>query len=442
MWFAIELLCPHQQYGCTFRGAAFDIVAHLSCCPFSSRAIGNISERSESAERNAPVSQHTVPARELPSPPKSSPPNPPMEDGEHKCGHLDKSQSQEQRSVSRFVETDEQFVDVFRTPPLHTMDEFETVDEPHPIKMERMEADYDHDAFSELMEDLEMLDMTISPTKTPLPGDCQEQQVHPENELVPSPAPSTRRRRLIIEEESDTSGEVVSHRPEQAAAVAIGIYSDEQPGQERVRVNSESRSPKRNRVLMDITTPIPARIRRSPPASSPVPRPREFVIQTQAQEAGQDTGGDLFGNHQSQQAMSAEKQGSAGSQQQTQQGLSQRYLLSQIPASSPADLHERVLQFQGPWQWQVHRGKEVQSQTSTVITLTDITSAVAASAPTVSSPSPLPSPRPVVTTALGTQRSFAGFFALPQQPSLYMAEPSAFLPLLVHVPRYLRPRRK
>ncbi|KAG0301251.1 hypothetical protein BGZ98_008523 [Dissophora globulifera] len=105
----------------------------------------------------------------------------------------------------------------------------------------------------------------------------------------------------------------------------------------------------------------------------------------------------------------------------------------------------RLLQLRGPWRWEEHEQPEVRSQSS-VTTMTDITSVTSE----VAAEPPSPSPSSVsslsrsapLSSAFVQQANLTRFFALTGPPRFYVAEPSAYLPLLVHEPRYLRPRRK
>jgi hypothetical protein len=288
-----------------------------------------------------------------------------------------------------------------------------------------------------------MADIPLSPIHTSVP-DRSEVPCHTSNAPVPTgnvpispPRLSTIRRRLIVdEEESEEETEVtpnniaVDGTLTQQAPLEANVHPADVMANEydlNIPVNGQSLS-KKHRVLTDITAPMPNHVCSEEPL--PIPRPAiqgdsRSVTMTQEFRLDLDKDPQTCDPDRLTPSIQTQQDG-----QQDQQ---------EIPTmrSSQQGSKRRVLQFHGPWQWQVQRQTEMRA--SSVITMTDVTSATSRNAhPRSPVLSPPGSTRPVSTP----YTKFPRLIELTQSSTFYAAEPSSFLPLAVHEPRYLRPRRK
>ncbi|KAI8597281.1 hypothetical protein EDD21DRAFT_385863 [Dissophora ornata] len=431
--FAVEVQCPHQSLGCTFRAAAIDIAVHLLHCPFSPRDQSRASNAIESADSSR-ASVYDIPQQPEPlSPPQSSPPMCPADQHQHQYQYQTQFQDPRQNLGQTGSGMDGNCAEGCITPPMNSALETELSDGKSldTCKTERMEEEFDQDDFSVLLEDLDMADMTISPVNTSTPNRYPVAQDGGNgNTSALSVKPGWRRRVIVEEDEFDIADETMAvghskvaqehQHPAQLASEHTGLHLRD--GRDlHTPCDSQALSNK-SRVLKDATTPIPTRIGGVLPTSSPA---RDFEPESalSSQEAAQNIIIDL--------AISQSDQVTATQQQQ--QFL--RRSPSGISANSPqVSSKRRMLQLQGPWQRQVNRGLGDQSRSPSVTT-TDITSVV-------SEPECPQSPSSPSSRAFAQHANLTKFFALTQPPRFYVAEPSAYLPLLVHEPRYLRPRRK
>ncbi|KAF9433012.1 hypothetical protein BGZ76_009991, partial [Entomortierella beljakovae] len=439
--FAVELLCPHHLFGCTFRGAASDIINHLSRCPFSLHDISNTSV--ESGNSSFPVVKNQAPL----SPPQSSPIQPPIAFENH-FKHSDMNYHKENQELDGASNNKG-----FQTPILNSSSEWsDDID----IYQQAQDGDMDdldaeNDLFLERLEELDMTDIPVSPINTPLPA---HHTTHPLSKSNPLPSPPTipaRRRRLIVDEESDQSTT--------AGTEKYGPYNknrvrstSEDPTQKRVFANQASNNDNirtgtgvqsshvKNRILQDITMSVYASEKET-----------SLRSKTPALEYG---GGDMPMNdsaltttqpkdYQPNQTQSSQHQ----PQQQEQNGLppfTQSTSLAGPTGVSNNPEHSSSQQLEEPWIWQANNS-DIRSQES-LGDMTNITSPVPSTGfldPGVSSPQPSQNPALFPgSVVMGQQTNLTALFTMSQPSQFFVAEPSSYLPLLVHVPRYLRTRRK
>lgn len=403
----MELWCPHHQLGCNYRGAALDVVAHLACCPFSPRERSVVSNDSESLD-GLHTSEHVNVGCKPLSPAQSSPP----------MGLQGPHQHQYQGETHNNGDLDEQYAEAFRTPdlscvPEDMLDGLEISD--RSLMTEIVETSINQDAFSELLGDLEMADITLSPIHAPSPH-------HSETPGLATNGFSTRQQRLVIDQkESEGSGGVVE---QQLPPKEANVQPMEVSRQEQHDTNLPNNRQRRG-VLVDITTQVPHCVRSEEPTLKAISMDTGSAIMSQEVRLDADKDPQIGDPEQFTPSRQAEQQESQDRQEFTPRRSSQQ-----------GPVRRRVLQFHGPWQWQVQRKTEMQSRTSSVITTEVSSPASVTGAPQSPRLSSALLARPVTPYA-GLARLF-----MTQSSAFYAAETSAYLPLSVHEPRYLRPRRK
>ncbi|KAF9348914.1 hypothetical protein BGX26_012728 [Mortierella sp. AD094] len=388
------------------------------------------------------------------SPPQSSPIRPPVASA-HYHYHQNVDRRGEGQNFNDFANDDG-----FRTPSMYSPSEGEIYSAKGPVP-DRMEENIDHDTFIERLEDLDMTDMTISPINTPLPTGNTSPPSFRHIQVPLSPVTPTRRRRLIVEEESDQSIADETTRDLLNNPSAFTYLNAKQTPQRGVaqqaghspRENDQDNSleaNKKSRVLKDITMSVPVRKSEEPLSqkeqdvlvnwSTPKTQIQQQELQ-QSQEQLQRPQEQL-----QQQGLQYRLRGQQG-QPNTQQSIPER---SSSPISSTNATQDlgirRSLQPRGPWRWQVQRTTEIMSQTSSIGSITDISSSVSSVVSPLAGAAPsMPSQTSVTvveSVVMAPRVNLANLFAMNQPTQFYVAESSAYLPLLVHVPRYLRPRRK
>ncbi|KAF9169793.1 hypothetical protein BGX20_009824 [Mortierella sp. AD010] len=312
---------------------------------------------------------------------------------------------------------------------------------------DRIEENIDHDTFIERLEDLDMTDMTVSPVATPLPTRNASLPSFRHAQTPLSSTAPTRRRRLIVEEESDQSvTDETTKDPLNNTDAATYLNAKQTPQGEVIQRTDYSPrgddqdsildSNKKNRVLKDITMLTPSR------------KSEKFLgqmtqMQQQSQEQSQQSQGQLQRSQEQpqQQGLQYQIRGQQG-QQNTQQSITQRDGSSSTNTTQDLGTR-RSLQPRGPWQAQ---RTEAMSQASSISSMADISSSVSSVvSPLAGAGIPNPSPNlvsVVESVVMAPQANLTNVFAMTQSTQFYVAEPSAYLPLLVHVPRYLRSRRK
>ncbi|KAF9956575.1 hypothetical protein BGZ65_002603, partial [Modicella reniformis] len=380
------------------------------------------SDGAENAD-DSHASEHGNLQQEPPSPPQSSPPVGPQDLHQHQ--YQDEIHCQDQGHHD--TDMDEQYAEAFHTPDLSCVPE-DILDKPevsgHPPRPEKAEGSFDQDAFSGLLEDLEMGDIAISPAHTSLPEHRAGSLGHAGNVPAPLLQPSTRRRRLIVDEEDFDKGD--EDLPENSGTESGMVQQlqselDVRPVEVPPKVhhdpnilNDDQYLGRKHRVLVDITPLMPTRLENTSDTGSAI------VTQEGSNRPGQCM------------SLPEEQQPAPQDQRESTQQRSSSQSMSNL---SQSPNKRRMLQFHGPWPRQVQQKTGVRFQESSVISITDIISPASAAATPRSRPqSPALSPAPPARPGAPRAR-LAGFFTLTQPASLYTAEPSAYLPLLVHVPR-------
>ncbi|KAF9998308.1 hypothetical protein BGZ79_008008 [Entomortierella chlamydospora] len=312
---------------------------------------------------------------------------------------------------------------------------------------DRMEENIDHDTFIERLGDLDMTDMTVSPVTTPLPTRNTSFPSFKHAQTSLSSTAPTRRRRLIVEEESDqsitdeTTKDLLNNtdaatylnakQTPQVEATQQIDYSPRENDQDNILDSN-----KKSRVLKDITMSTPSR------KSEKLLR-QMTQMQQQSQEQPQQSQEQLQRSQEQpqQQELQYQMRGQQG-QQNTQQSIAERNGPSSTNATQDFGTR-RPLQPRGSWQAQ---HTEAMSQASSIGSMADISSSVSSVvSPLAGAGIPNPSPNLVTvmeSVVMAPQANLTNVFAMTQSTQFYIAEPSAYLPLLVHVPRYLRSRRK
>ncbi|KAG0255232.1 hypothetical protein BG011_005270 [Mortierella polycephala] len=394
------------------------------------------SQRGDSVSNNSQNDLATIPVpssgRPL-SPPQSSPALCPVVPHSHRPWHHYGQQQPEgqthdiEGALTQVVENtgiDQHFADGLHSlssqslqasqPHQPSDDVMLSMNKPDAVVIQKEEVD--QDSISGLFEDMEMADMTISPAATPLPTRVaqaqkheQEQEAHTTLDESLSVTP-TRRRRLILEEESETENEYAHSQQQQEETSPECNLSHEH----------KALVTKRSRVLQEIRLPLSAAAMEPSLASSPSYSP----LVTDATPTLSIDDADLNSDF--------ERPASSAQPVRTRHKLQLR-LRHQSAPQSPPRLSQgpgprRMLQFQGPWHWQVQRrtGPQLQSrsQPSPVVTMAGLSP--------FNAPVMLPS-----APESGVERS--KYFTLTQ---FHTAAPSAYLPLLAYEPRYLKSRRK
>ncbi|KAI1319511.1 hypothetical protein EDD11_003781 [Mortierella claussenii] len=475
--FAIEMLCPHHVFGCRFIASLLDVKAHIRYCPFSPP---DGSEATTSAAPTAANSPRQRPHVAPPSPPRSSPPLDPNDDAYDETDKTARSQYPPPK-------------DAFHTPSMNSFTEgqlrqFRELYQDQAIEAE--EDGFEQDEFLERLGDLDMTDISFSPVHTPLPTrkivgtpaqidrnhvlQEQRQPLMPASVLV-------RRRRIIVEEESDQSitdgqgrsaitddADTAMTEPRTPVRTCSEHMADDHQQQrweeQGVRINRGLTD--EGHPAMDMTTPSPAPRRsifgHSPPSSPPAGEQGTIAasaVSTLDPPLGLDRdlqminsdqfmcGQQEFQGREQEQLDGQEQQGEQHHQKEEHQPrTTQRRSAPENLVDEPESCGKRrMLEFHGPWRWEITRTTKTQqpaSQTGSVITLADIS---AVDSPVVSSfMSSIVVPQSPSSLRLGPASSPSAasrFIARATNLQFYVTEHS-YLPLLVHQPRYLRPRRK
>ncbi|KAF9912024.1 hypothetical protein BX616_010433 [Lobosporangium transversale] len=464
--FAIETLCPHRQYGCRYRASALDIVAHLPSCPFAPQgsSTSEISDSQSLPETSLP-NQHIAPL----SPPQSSPPMNPMDYPPHglferfpQTQESDNIPDQQQdsdkkKAMSSTANELQPSNKNFRALSMDSITEdgpghINDLHNGETVRMDDNEDEFDQDEFLERLEDLEMADISFSPHHSPLlahsdnspdPLLIKSEQAPISMSLQPLRVPT--RRRLIVEEESEqedcdnaTRAAVNDHNLDVAMTDSVPPTEMEDRSQYGAHAGGDPNDQGLLPYISSYAGELPpasrsAALHQSSPhidgLTSTSDHPAPLITEQQLPPAP-------LSPHQI--------------EQEAEQHNPQTFITRRRPSlDSLTDAQHdsskrRMLEFHGPWQWQVGPASQAQPQEPAIITMTDISSVDSPAASSVMSSLVSSFIKPL-------SRRPASFFAPLHRPmtrseatdiQVYVAESSSYLPLLVHQPRYLRPRQK
>ncbi|KAF9200184.1 hypothetical protein BGZ49_009608 [Haplosporangium sp. Z 27] len=406
-----------------------------SCCEDTTNSSSHITEPAAplSPPQSSPIMEETIPAQYY--------------------YHQVLDQHNESRDYTNFVNDNG-----LQTPSMNSLAEDNSGDFSQPA-LEKVE-NVEHDTFIDHLDDLDMADMTLSPVNTPLPNYNTTIPTSRPIQVPPSPVTPIRRRRIIVEEESDQS-----QGDEAAERVVKDLGEITQQSIKQIpRGGNAQNTNKKSRILTDITMAVLPRGSgiSSYSASHPIELNVNSMTSVQSQKDQLMPLSDFVPLTQTQQGL----QQSLEPQQQQQQQDQQVQKRQPQQKAQKQRLHQRksfskksslsiisqdveslgLLQVRGPGRQETQRVNQMISQESSTGFVADVSSSISSIvSPLAGASSSASTPNPVTvleSNVRGPKANTTNVFTMSQPVQFYVAESSSYLPLLVHAPRYLRSRRK